>query len=185
MQPLLVERRACRSAARTAARPASRCRCGCRRPGRSAPPARGSCTPACRSSGAKPVNSVFSVSCCPVALATPKSITFGHRRRRRAASTSTFDGLRSRWMIPFWWACCTAWQTGTNSSSRCRGVQVVLVAVLGDRHALDQLHHEVRPAGRRSRRRRTPWRCSGGPSSPAPAARPRTGRPPAACPSPA
>ena len=25
-------------------------------------------------------------------------------------------------MIPFWWACCTAWQTGTNSSSRCRGV---------------------------------------------------------------
>ena len=25
-------------------------------------------------------------------------------------------------MMPFWWACCTAWQTGTNSSSRCRGV---------------------------------------------------------------
>ena len=25
-------------------------------------------------------------------------------------------------MIPFWWACCTAWQTGTNSSSRSRGV---------------------------------------------------------------
>ena len=26
----------------------------------------------------------------------------------------------SRWMMPFWWACCTAWQTGTNSSSRWR-----------------------------------------------------------------
>ena len=36
--------------------------------------------------------------------------------------TSTFDGLMSRWMMPFWWACCTAWQTGTNSSSRSRGV---------------------------------------------------------------
>ena len=31
-------------------------------------------------------------------------------------------GLMSRWMIPFWWACWIAWQTGTNSSSRCRGV---------------------------------------------------------------
>ena len=26
-------------------------------------------------------------------------------------------------MMPFWWACWTAWQTGTNSSSRCRGVR--------------------------------------------------------------
>src|SRR5262245_25812787 len=26
-------------------------------------------------------------------------------------------------MTPFWWACCTAWQTGMNSSSRCRGVR--------------------------------------------------------------
>ena len=26
-------------------------------------------------------------------------------------------------MIPFWWACWTAWQTGTNSSSRSRGVR--------------------------------------------------------------
>ena len=25
----------------------------------------------------------------------------------------------SRWIIPFWWACWIAWQTGTNSSSRC------------------------------------------------------------------
>ena len=26
-------------------------------------------------------------------------------------------------MIPFWWACWIAWQTGTNSSSRWRGVR--------------------------------------------------------------
>ena len=26
-------------------------------------------------------------------------------------------------MTPFWCACCTAWQTGMNSSSRCRGVR--------------------------------------------------------------
>ena len=49
-------------------------------------------------------------------------------------------------MMPFWWACWMAWQTGTNSSSRWRGVQLVLVAVLGDRHALDQLHDEEGPA---------------------------------------
>ena len=49
-------------------------------------------------------------------------------------------------MIPFWWACWIAWQTGTNSSSRSLGGQMVLVAVLRDRHALDQFHHEVGPA---------------------------------------
>ena len=49
---------------------------------------------------AKPVNSVLSVSSWPSALATPKSITF----TTGVAScivTSTFDGLMSRWMIPF------------------------------------------------------------------------------------
>ena len=49
-------------------------------------------------------------------------------------------------MIPFWWACCTAWQTRTNSSSRSRTVSWSLVAVLGDRDAADQLHDEVGPA---------------------------------------
>ena len=53
----------------------------------------------------------------------------------------------SRWMIPFWWACWIAWQTGTNSSSRSRGRELVAVAILGDRDALDQLHDEVGPAG--------------------------------------
>ncbi len=36
------------------------------------------------------------------------------------------------------------------------GREVVLVAIVGDRHALDQLHHEVGPAGVRSCRRRAP-----------------------------
>ena len=59
---------------------------------------------------AKLVNSVLSVSCWPVALAMPKSMTFT-TGVPSCSVTSTFDGLRSRWMIPFWWACCTAWQT--------------------------------------------------------------------------
>jgi hypothetical protein len=29
-----------------------------------------------------------------------------------------FDGLMSRWMIPFWWARWMAWQTVMNKSSR-------------------------------------------------------------------
>src|SRR5882672_6509874 len=63
------------------------------------------------------VNSVRSVSFCPVALAMPKSITLGTGLPSYRA-TSTLEGFRSRWMMPFWWACCTAWQTGTNSASR-------------------------------------------------------------------
>ena len=94
---------------------------------------------------AKPVNSVLSVSSCPSALATPKSITLT-TGVVSCSVTRTLDGLRSRWMIPFWWACCTAWQTGTNSSSRCRGVRWFWSqnSVIG--HALDQLHDEVGPA---------------------------------------
>ena len=82
-------------------------------------------------------------------------------------------------MTPFWWACWTAWQTGDEQLQPLPRGQPVRVAVLGDRHALDQLHDEERPAGRRSSRRRAPWRCSGGPSGPGPAARPRTGPAPA------
>ena len=48
--------------------------------------------------------SVRSVSACVVAFATPKSITFGIGRSSRTV-TRTFEGFRSRWMIPFWWAC--------------------------------------------------------------------------------
>ena len=46
------------------------------------------------------VNSVLSVSCWSVALATPKSITLG-TGWPSCSVTSTFDGLMSRWMIPF------------------------------------------------------------------------------------
>jgi hypothetical protein len=56
------------------------------------------------------VNSVFSVSFERVALAIPKSITFG-MGFPSASVTSTLLGLMSRWMIPFWCACWTAWQT--------------------------------------------------------------------------
>ena len=46
-----------------------------------------------------------------------------HLRHRLAVVERhrTFDGLMSRWMMPFWWACWIAWQTGMNSSSRSRG----------------------------------------------------------------
>ena len=54
---------------------------------------------------------LWSVSLNSVALATPKSMTLGVGRPSTSV-TSTLPGLRSRWMIPFWWACCTAWQTG-------------------------------------------------------------------------
>ena len=46
-------------------------------------------------------------------------------------------------MIPFWWACWTAWQTWTNRARRSFGASRFCVAVVGDRHAADQLHHEV------------------------------------------
>ena len=64
-----------------------------------------------------------SVSLPAVALATPKSITFG-TGLPSIIVTRMFAGLRSRWTIPFWCACCTAWQIGTKSSSRSRGVSL-------------------------------------------------------------
>jgi len=63
------------------------------------------------------VNSVFSVSRWFVAFAMPKSITFG-TGLPSCRVTRMFDGLMSRWMIPFWWACCTARHTCWKSSSR-------------------------------------------------------------------
>jgi hypothetical protein len=49
---------------------------------------------------ASAVNSVFSLSCCPIALATPKSMILGTATPSWSV-IKTFDGLRSRWMIPF------------------------------------------------------------------------------------
>ena len=67
------------------------------------------------------VNIVRSVSRWSTALATPKSITLATGLPSYIV-TSTLDGLMSRWMIPFWCACWIARHTGTNSSSRSRGV---------------------------------------------------------------
>src|SRR5262245_39191743 len=92
----------------------------------------------CRNS----VKTVLSVNWPPVAFAIPKSITFGTGAPSWSV-TSTFEGLRSRWMIPFWCACWTAWQTCWNSASWS---EAVLVAVPLQRYALHPLHHEVRAA---------------------------------------
>ena len=110
-----------RSAARRAARPANR-----RRVRVSTSSAVSSACSGLMYSGvpidrADSVNSVCSVSRCAVALAMPKSMTFGHRLRRRAASTRMFDGLRSRWMIALLMRVLHARRRpATNSSSRSR-----------------------------------------------------------------
>src|SRR5262249_30206141 len=93
---------------------------------------------------AKWVNRVLSVSCWPVALAMPKSITLG-TATPSCRVTSTLAGLRSRWMTPLVCACCTARHTDTNSPSRADS-QAVVVAELGDGHAAHQLHDEVGPS---------------------------------------
>ncbi len=60
----------------------------------------------------KAVKSVLSVSrWFVVALAMPKSITTGDGAPDSVVVTRMLEGLRSRWMMPFWWACWTAWQT--------------------------------------------------------------------------
>ena len=59
-------------------------------------------------------------------------------------STRMFEGLRSRWMIPFWWACCTAEQIWRKASA-VPEPEPFSVAILGERDALDQLHDEKRP----------------------------------------
>ena len=53
----------------------------------------------------------------------------------------------SRWIMPFWWACWIAWQTGTKSSSRWRGVRWLSSQYLVIGHAVNQFHDEVRQAG--------------------------------------
>ena len=55
-----------------------------------------------------PVKNVFSVSRFWVALAMPKSITFGTGLPSTKV-TRTLLGLMSRWMTPFRWAC---WMPG-------------------------------------------------------------------------
>ncbi len=50
-------------------------------------------------------------------------------------------------MIPFWWACCTAWQTATNNSSLAGTGSRFRSQYVGDRLALDEFHHEERLTG--------------------------------------
>ena len=69
----------------------------------------------------KCVKSVLSVSLPCVALAMPKSITLAPACRR-ARVTRMFDGLMSRWMMPFLVRVWTAEHTSMNSSSRWRVV---------------------------------------------------------------
>ena len=66
-----------------------------------------------------PVSVVRAPTGEPVALAIPKSITL-QAGTPSCAVARMFDGLMSRWMTPFWWACYTARQTWANNSSRCR-----------------------------------------------------------------
>ena len=65
------------------------------------------------------VKRVRSVSLCDVALATPKSMIFGTGRPSSTA-TRMLDGLMSRWITPFWWACCTPPHTWTKTSNLSR-----------------------------------------------------------------
>ena len=50
-------------------------------------------------------------------------------------------------MMPFWCACCTAWQTVTKQFEPLASGEIALVAVFGDRDALHQFHDEVWSAG--------------------------------------
>ena len=80
-------------------------------------------------------------------FATPKSITFA-TGWSSCRVTRMFDGLRSRWMMPFWCACWTAAQTCRNSSRRAGNRQAQLVAVPRDRQARDRsMTKKGRPSG--------------------------------------
>ena len=76
----------------------------------------------------------------------PKSITFG-TGTPSCSVTRMFDGLMSRWMIPFWCACWIAWQTCDEQVEPLRRVESwswSQYSVIG--MPAHQLHHEVRPA---------------------------------------
>src|SRR5262245_18600490 len=95
-----------------------------------------------------PVRSVLSVSPCPSALAIPKSITFT-AGSAPWPETRTLEGLRSLWIIPFWWACCTARQTSANSPRHRRVVvdrfgKVRAVRVGSGGKNLDQLEEDAK-----------------------------------------
>ena len=108
----------------------------------------------------KPVNSVLSVSRCPVALATPKSITFTTGLPSYGA-TSTLRRLEVAVDDPLLVGVLHRPADVAEQLQPFPHSEPVLVAVVRDRLALDQLHHEVRAGPTASFRHRGPWRCSG------------------------
>src|SRR5438094_451633 len=80
----------------------------------------------------------LSVNGWPSALATPKSMTLT-TGTPSCGAIRMLDGFKSRWMTPLVCACCTAWQTLMNRSSRCRGAS----GAVGAEQCLDP-----RPQGR-------------------------------------
>ncbi len=92
------------------------------------------------------VKSVFSVSRWSIALATPKSITLGTGLPSWSV-TSTFDRLDVAVDDPFLMGVLHGLADRDETAPAARAcVEIVLVAVLGDRDPADQLHHEVGPA---------------------------------------
>ncbi len=83
--------------------------------------------------------------CTPVALATPKSMTFGVGPAVDSV-TRTF-GLQVAVDDPLLVGVLHRLADGDEQLQPGRDRQPVAVAILGDRHALDQLHHEERLAG--------------------------------------
>ena len=56
-------------------------------------------------SSSKQVQKVLFVSGWCSALAMPKSMIFGAPLPYSSWATRMFEGLRSRWITPLWWAC--------------------------------------------------------------------------------
>ena len=59
-----------------------------------------------------------------------------------------FVGLRSRWTMPFWCAVLDRLANGNEQLQPLARAELRLVAELGERLAVDQLHDEERPAAR-------------------------------------
>ena len=128
---------------------------------------------------AKPVNSVFSVSCWPDRLGHAEVDHLGHRRAV-VQRDQDVGGLEVAVDDPFLMGVLHGLadrHEQLEPLARSKGCSSV--AELGDRDAADQLHDEVGTARLRWCRRRAPGRYWGGPSGPGPAARPRSGRRPA------
>src|SRR4030095_9236656 len=93
----------------------------------------------------KPVTNVLSVSACPAALATPKSITLGTGLPSYRAAR-TVGRFRCGGAAPLLCRGLPPRAEGGEQLQPLPGRQLVLVAVARDRHPFHQVHDEVRPA---------------------------------------